>query len=77
MILLYEMFKGQTDQETINIIFESVGRDIDKALEACLEMFGGGNDMADTISKFRQDFYQDEDSDEDFNEEQEEEIKLP
>ena len=52
------MFKGisNVDADTIIAIYESLDCDFERALHQCLEMFGDGADMAETVSRFRQEF---------------------
>ena len=55
------MFKGisNVDADTIIAIYESLDCDFERALHQCLEMFGDGADMAETVSRFHQEFSDD------------------
>jgi lipopolysaccharide biosynthesis regulator YciM len=73
------MFKGNpnVDGETITSIYE-IDKNFENALQRCLELFGdGADDMAETVSRFRQEFAHENYSDSEESEEEKEEVKMP
>ena len=75
---LIDMFKGiaNIDADTIIAIYE-IDKDFDNAVQRCHELFGYDAQMADTVSRFRQEFAHENSSDSEESEEEKEEVKMP
>ena len=43
------MFKDLADADTIIAIYEVLGKDFEKALERCFELFGEGADLPEKV----------------------------
>jgi hypothetical protein len=71
------MFKDHADPDTIIAIYEGLDKDLEKALQRCFELFCEGAEMAETVSRFRQEFADEISSDSEESEEEKEEVKMP